>query len=239
MTFAPLPHRLGRIAYRTEADGALWGYEDWRITREADGGRCLSVHCEMTLNDDNVVRDTVLAVDSAFQPREAYVRICNHGEWTGGGWFSFGETLAEGQCLTRAEGRLSQQVPIQRPMRGFGVHAVQGDGWLAASFPFEKGVGHEHFAGRNLLHSLHHLGATGPKLEGTTSGLRYRGLEDVEVPAGRFSCHRIEFLGMTTNNHPPYTMWISADGDHLFVKGVVEGYMASVFLLESSEGEPL
>lgn len=238
MTFAPLPHRLGRIAYRSEANGALWGYEDWRITREADGGRCLSVHCEMTLKEENVIRDTVLAVDANFQPREAYVRICNSGQWTGGGWFAFGENEAEGESLTRTEGRLSQRIAIQRPMRGFGIHAVQGDGWLAASFPYEKGEGHEHFAGRNLLHSRHHLGATGPKLETSTSGLRYRGRETIDVPAGRFECHRLEFLGMT-NDHPPYTMWISADGDFLFVKGVVTGYIDSVFLLESIEGEPL
>lgn len=238
MSFAPLPRRKGRIAYRSAEGGSLWGFEAWRISREADGGRCLAVHCEMTLGEDNVVRDTVLAVDAEFQPREAYVRICNGGEWSGGGWFAFGETYAEAECLTRAEGRLSQRMPIERPMRGFGVHAVQGDGWLAASFPYEKGEGYEHFAGRNLLHSLHHLGATGPKLEVSTSGLRYKGQEEVDVPAGRFECHRLEFLGMT-NDHPPYTMWISADGDFLFVKGIVEGYMNSVFLLEELEGEPL
>lgn len=169
MIFAPLPFRRGRIAYRARANDALWGFEDWRIAREADGGRCLSVHCEMTLGEASVVDDSVLAVDSRFQPREAYVRICNQGQWTGGGWFAFGEDLAVGESLTKAEGRLSQRMAIERPMRGFGIHAVQGDGWLAAGFPYDKGPGHVHFAGRNLLHSLHHLGATGPKLEVSTS----------------------------------------------------------------------
>lgn len=238
MTFAPLPFRRGRIAYRARADNRLWGFEDWRIAREADGGRCLSVHCEMTLGEDKVVRDSVLAVDRDYQPREAYVRICNRGEWTGGGWFAFGEREAEGESLTRAEGRLTQRMPIARPMRGFGIHAVQGDGWLAAGFPFDKGAGHVHFAGRNLLHSLHHLGATGPKLEVSTSGLRYGGIEQVEVAAGKFDCHRLEFVGMT-NDHPPYVFWLTTDGDFLFVKGTVEGYMDAVFLLEDLEGEPL
>lgn len=42
-----------------------------------------------------------------------------------------------------------------------------------------------------------------------------------------------------TNDHPPYTFWLSTDGDFLFVKGIVEGYMAAVFELEDLEGEPL
>lgn len=235
--FTPCPSRTGRIAYRKAASSDLWGFEDFRITRDADGGRTLMARCEMQLGDDQVVRDCMLNVDAAFQPRDAYVRIQNQGRQTGSGWFLLGvETIA---CESQSDefGRLSQQESITRPLRGFGIHAVQADGWMGAPFPFERGVGSEWFAGNNPIHSLHHLGATGPRVEFTTSGLRFDGIEEVTVPAGTFACNRMKWLGMT-NDHPPYTMWLSTDGDNLFVKGEVEGYMASDFLLEELTGEP-
>lgn len=236
---SPLPRRRGRISYRHRSDQAEWGFEEFTLTRDAAGGRCLSVHCEMAFDAEQVVRETVLNVDAAFQPLDAYVRILNHGVPTGSGWFRFGDDLAEGESFTRDQSRISQRVAIEKPMRGFGVHALMGDGWLAAGFPFDRGAGHTHFLGnRNLLHSLHHFGATGPRLEISASGLTYIGRETIEVPAGSFDCHRLAFTGMT-NAHPPYHMWISADGDYLYVQGVVEGYMDSLFVLEQLEGEPL
>jgi hypothetical protein len=42
-----------------------------------------------------------------------------------------------------------------------------------------------------------------------------------------------------TNAHPPYVMWVSADGDFVYVKGEVGGYMESVFELVELEGGPL
>jgi hypothetical protein len=136
----PLPRRRGRISYRHRSDEAEWGFEEFTLTRDASGGRCLSVHCEMAFDAEQVVRETVLNVDAGFQPLDAYVRIINHGVPTGSGWFRFGDDEAEGESFTRDQGRISQRVSIQKPMRGFGVHALMGDGWLAASFPFERGA---------------------------------------------------------------------------------------------------
>lgn len=238
----PLPSRAGRIAYRARGaggePGALWGFEDFTLTRDRAGGRTLTTHCELAFGADEVVRDSILAVDAAYQPTDAYVRILNHGEWTGSGWFRFGEHEAQGESFTRAEGRISQRRAITRPMRGFGIHALMGDGFLGASFPYDKGVGHEQFYGQNVLHSLHHFGATGPGLATSTSGLRYIARETVTVPAGTFDCYRVDFVGMT-NAHPPYAMWLTADGDFLYVRGVVEGYMNAVFELEELSGECL
>lgn len=235
MSFAPLPARTGRIAYRHRATGALWGFESFTVTRDHDDARTLVAHCEMAFGEDHVVRETTLAVDAAFQPLDAYVRILNHGRWTGSGWFRFSDREAEGAGWNVEDGAWSATQPLARPMRGFGVHALVGDGWLAATYPFAKGPGSEHFFGRNLLHSLHHFGASGPRLETSTSGLRYDGVEQVTVPAGTFACHRFGFIGMT-NAHPPYTFWIGSDGDFLFVRGEVEGYMDAVFELEDLRG---
>lgn len=237
-SFQPLPCRRGRIDYRRRDTGALWGEETIRITRGGDGLRVFAAHCEMTFDGENTIRDSVLSVHADFHPHDAYVRIMRQGRVTGTGWFRFTDEEATCESWTEAEGRISQAVPIQRPLRGFGIHAVQGDGWLGATFPYDKGPGHVQFFGRNLLHSLHHFGATGPFIVTSESGLRYVGPETVTVPAGTFDCHRIAFVGLT-NNHPDYDMWLSRDGDFLYVKGEVGGYMDSVFELAELEGAPL
>ncbi|WP_145960913.1 hypothetical protein [Sphingosinithalassobacter portus] len=208
------------------------------MTRGADGMRVLSAHCEMALDGVNVVRDSLLAVDGEYHPHDATVRIMNDGRWSGDGWFRFDEDIASCEAVSRSGGRVSQRVPISRPMRGFGQHALQSDAWLTATYPIEKGPGSQHFWGTNLMHSLHHLGATGPALEQTSSGLEFVGREAISVAAGDFTCFRMRLIGIS-NDHPPYDMWVTDDGDFLYVKGVVAGYMDSVFELESLSGGPL
>ncbi len=230
-----LPRLRGRVEYRRR-DGTRWGEEEWSITRGADGLRVLTAHCEMTLAGANVVRDSVLSVHPDFHPHDAFVRIQRDGHVTGSGWFRFTDDTAECESWTRDEGRVGQRMTIERPIRGFGIHALQGDGWLAATFPYERGAGHRQFFGRNLLHSVHHLGATGPMIATSGSGFDYVGPETVTVPAGTFDCHRVAFVGFT-NDHPPYDMWVSADGDFLYVRGEVGGYMDSVFELVDLERE--
>ena len=237
MTDPYLPRLRGRVAYRNRSDGAEWGFEEWSITRGADGLRVMQAHCEMTFKGEDTVRDSLISVQPDFHPRDASVRIMRQGVLTGTGWFLFDDDLASCESWTVAEGRISQRMPITRPIRGFGIHAVQGDGWLGATFPYDKGPGHTQFFGRNLLHSTHHFGATGPFITTTGSGLLYVGPETIEVPAGTFDCHRIRFVGLT-NDHPSYDMWLTRDGDFLYVKGVVEGYMDSELLLETLDRLP-
>ena len=233
--FTGLPRVRGKVNY-AKGDGTRWGQEDWTVTRGADGLRVLSAHCEMTLDGQNVVRDSVLSVQSDYHPRDAFVRIMRDRSLTGTGWFLFDDREATCESWTWDEGRVSQRMEIARPMRGFGIHALQGDAWLAATFPFERGPTYRHSFGRNLMHSTHHLGATGPMIATTGSGFEYIGQETIEVPAGIFDCHRLAFIGFT-NAHPPYHMWVTRDGDFLYVKGVVAGYMDSVFELVELQGE--
>jgi hypothetical protein len=234
MPFTPIPRVRGRVEYIAQSSGEVWGFEEWSITRGADGMRVFSAHCEMAFRKDEVVRDNTLSVHPDFHPHDAYVRIMNKGSVTGTGWFRFTDTEAECESWSIEYGRISQRYPISRPTRGFGVHAVQGDGWLAAIFPYDKGPGHTQFFGRNLIHSLHHFGATGPFIHTTGSGLRYVGDETITVKAGTFDCYRVAFVGLT-NDHPAYDMWLTRDGEFTYVKGVVEGYMDSRFELASLE----
>lgn len=226
----PLRRRRGRIEYKHLPSADAWGFEEWSITRGSDDLRVLVCHCEMRLGSEEVARDSILSVHPDFHPQDAFVRIMNRGELTGSGWFHFTDSEATSESFTSAEGRISQVVSIERPIRSFGVHAVQSDGWLAGNFPYAKGEGHTQFYGHNLLHSTHHFGATGPMIATTRSGLQYLGIEEVEVPAGRFQCHKLQFVALS-NAHPPYEMWVTTDGDFLYVKGVVGGYMDSSFEL--------
>lgn len=228
--FSRLPRLRGRVDYRDDQTGNIWGFEDWSITRGTDGLRVLTAHCEMTLGDENVVRDSILSVQPDFHPHDAHVRIMRDGMVSGTGWFHFTDTEAACESWTRDEGRISQTMAITRPIRGFGVHSVQADGWLSATFPYHEGAGHRQFFGRNLLHSTHHLGASGPMIATTGSGLDYLGIETVTVPAGTFECHHVAFAGIT-NAHPPYDMWVTTDGDFLYIRGVASGYMKSTFEL--------
>lgn len=66
------------------------------------------------------------------------------------------------------------------------------------------------------------------------SGLIYTGTETITVHVG--NCHRRAFTGMT-NAHPPYTKWISANGDFLWGQGVVEDYTDSLFQPEQLTGD--
>ena len=232
MSFVPLPRLRGRVEYKARATGEVWGFEDWSITRGADGMRTFAAHCELAFGTEHVVRDNILSVHPDFHPHDAFVRIMNKGVVSGSGWFRFTDTQAECESWSADYGRISQNYPIVRPTRGFGVHAVQGDAWLAATFPYDKGPGHTQFFGRNLIHSLHHFGATGPFIHTSGSGLKYVGDETVSVPAGRFDCYRVAFAGLT-NDHPAYDMWLTKDGEFLYVKGVVEGYMDASFELVS------
>lgn len=234
----PLPRRRGRIEYRHAGNGGVWGDEEWTITRGSDGLRVMQAHCEMTFGGENTVRDSVISVHPDYHPYDAYVRIMRDGVLTGSGWFRFTDTEAICESQTRDDGRISQRLAITRPIRGFGIHAVQGDAWLTAAFPYQEGAGHVQFFGRNLLHSTHHFGATGPFVATTGSGLEYVGPETIETPAGRFETHRLRFVGLT-NAHPEYHLWVTRDGDFLYVRGVVEGYMDSVFELVELVGTPL
>ena len=83
MTEPYLPRLRGRVAYRNRSDGAEWGFEEWSITRGADGLRVMQAHCEMTFKGENTVRDSLISVQPDFHPRDASVRIMRQGVLTG------------------------------------------------------------------------------------------------------------------------------------------------------------
>jgi hypothetical protein len=227
--FRALKRRAGKLAYLRTTDGSSWGFEDWSMTVGEDGRRTLAVHCELQTMDMHVARDIVQSVGADFFPHDASVRLMIDGKWAGHATYRFeqNEVICDG--FNAASGVVRQSHPITHPHRGFGTHALQGDAWLCARMDLSRGPHEQIFQG-NIMCSDHHLGATGPAIMTTNSGFAYLGLESVSVPAGRFDCHRFRLIGSSID-HPPYDMWLTADGDFIFVKGIVEGYMAAAFEL--------
>lgn len=224
----------GKSLYISEREanrGETWGFESFSITQAQDGMRTLMAHCELELDGLHVVRQISQSAHSDWHPHDGHVRLMTNGVFAGSAWYRFTDRDVECEGYSLKDGRFRQVMPLnRRPMRGLGSHALQADGWNVAVLDYAKGPHHQQFE-NNIMISIHHLGATGPKIELTTSGLQYYGDEDVTVPAGTFRCHKVAYVGMVTNDHPPYVLWVTADGEFIFVKGVVEGYMASRFEL--------
>jgi hypothetical protein len=235
----PFRARRGRIACISALErnrGEDWGHETFAITQGPDGMRVAHIHCELAFEGLSVARDIVQSLRADYHPHDGYVRLMVDGAFRGAASYRFSDTECVMDAFTTAEGAVRQRFALgPKPVRGLGTHALISDGWAAAGMNFKAGPYRQAFE-RNVVVSLHHLGATGPGITPTNTALEYLGDETITTPAGTFACHKVAYVGMTANNHPPYVMWLTSDGDFLFVKGVVEGYLASVFELVELTG---
>ena len=230
--------RRGTVIYRINENPAfpdgVWGREFFTLTRHGNGERVLRAYCELH-DEPMLVRDVFQRVDANYHPMDATVRLTEGDEFKGTSWYWFTDHDAEMQGFNIEDGRISETTEIDRNVRGFGNHSVQGDAWLVAKFDRSQGP-RQHTFRNNPLTSIDHRGATGPRLERTeASTFEYFGEEEVTVEAGTLHCHHFAFV-VVSNNHPPYHLWVTADGDFVFVKGIVEApYNWSLELIELSE----
>ncbi|MEM6626653.1 MAG: hypothetical protein AAF719_08120 [Pseudomonadota bacterium] len=239
----PVKHvtRKGYIEYRIDSpsfpDGH-WGFEDFTLTRHSDGARTLRAHCELW-DEDVLIRDVVQSVDKDFTPHDFYARLTKSDAFYGAALYRFtdDEVILEG--FNKEDGVISDKRPFGPHMRGFGTHALNADGWMAAKFDRSQGP-RQHTFENNLLTSIDHRGATGPAFATTSaSTMKYFGEETVHVKAGAFDCYHFAFV-LTSNDHPPYHFWVTADGDFMFVKGSVDApYNWTFELIDLKEWGPL
>ena len=77
-----------------------------------------------------------------------------------------------------------------------------------------------------LLSSPDHRGATGPLLFRIGFGVEYVGEESITVKAGKFDALHFRFVSSPglPQAHPAYDIWCTADGDYVFLKGVIGDY---------------
>jgi len=225
---------MGRILYtsrKPERLGQERGREYFRIDKHASGARTITAHCEI---DDrpNVMRDITYALDAGWMPTDCFVRLSVGDNFTGSGWFRFAPDLAECETWTAAEGRVRQSMALATPLATFQNHAIACDAWHLRLID-RKRPGEVQRIPQMLLSSPDHRGATGPMLHSIGVNIVYVGAESVTVGAGRFDAWHYQFVTNVElpEEHPPYDVWCTSDGDFLFLQGGVAGYMQTWYEL--------
>jgi len=166
------------------------GRERFSVTVHDNGHRTLRAICEF--DEARILRDVVYTVNDAFQPVEAYIRIVN-GTDVGSGWFRFTDTHAESEAMIPEQGRISQRIPISQPVKAFGSHPICSDIWRLSQLK-RSSVGQS----QHLTHCMNcspigkGFGEEGPKLNEQDYHYVYQGLDNIEVKAGKFDCHKFD-----------------------------------------------
>lgn len=242
------PHQTitGHIHYTSRKpgrEGVERGREHFMITRHGDGRRTLRAHCEID-DPPNVMRDVVLTLDRDWITRDAFVRLSVGDETLGSSWFRFTDDHAECEGWTSERGRISERVRYDSPPPIFGTHPIQGDAWHLRSVDRSRGPCVQVYD-RFLMSSLDHRGATGPSLVWHDAGMKieYVGEETITVGAGTFDAWHFcygerdsERPGSNeTGEHPPYEVWVTADGEFILLRAQVTGYMMTHYELMTLE----
>jgi hypothetical protein len=211
----------GRIAYLSDkpADfGRERGWEDFTISKFEDGTMTQRATCLIS-DAPHVVRDVIQTCDSAMRPLDCFVRVRTSNTFTGSGWFRWSEHEAECESFTAAEGRLHERETLQPGPVVFCNHAIIGDAWMSAAFPFAQG------SGTTIIQNMYtpsrnKQGATGPTLNRLVLGLMWHGSETISVKAGTFETNKFRLGSIESADHRSpddltYEMWVLKDGSHV------------------------
>ena len=224
----------GTIAYtseKPERKGQERGREYFHIDVHSDGRRTITAHCEI---DDrpSVMRDITYSLDADWMPTDCFVRITVGDRFMGTGWFRFHPEYAECETYTVLEGRVTQRMDLANPLVTFQNHAIACDAWHLRLFDRSQGAGVQGIE-QVLLSSPDHRGASGPMLFSIGIGIEYVGEERIEVKAGTFDALHFRFVSSPglPQEHPPYDVWCTNDGEFLFLRGITGGYMLTHYEL--------
>lgn len=230
----------GTIRYtsaKPERLGQERGREYFIITDQFDGTRVVHAHCEID-DEPNVIRDVVTSLDKEWYPLDCSVRLTVGDKYEGTGLMHFSSTEASCETYNRRDGRLSQHIQLTERVRWLGAHPICGDALCLKIYDLAQGPGRQFFP-KLMLTSPDHRGATGPMLFSLGFGLEYVGKEAVTVAAGSFDALHFRYVdtaGQLPEEHPPYDVWCSADGNYIFLKGGVGGYMQTYYELTELTG---
>jgi hypothetical protein len=211
------------------ADGGKRGQEVCALTTHQNGRRTLRARSEIF--DTEVLRDVVYTVDAAFRPVDALIRVSLRDHFVGTALFLFGETAAECEAFTAADGRLSQRMDLAAPAGSFISHAVAGDVWHGASIAKREGIGTQPL-GSVLSASPLHNGSSGPSLRRWPLQAHFLGYEAVETPAGVFDAEHIRYEEPTGALF--LDTWCTADANRIMLKMYYPPYDSSYVLASIS-----
>jgi hypothetical protein len=225
----------GAIRYtsnKPERLGQERGREYFSITKQIDGTSVIHAHCEID-DEPNVIRDVVMSVNEQWHPIDCSVRLTVGDKYEGTGLMRFTDSYAECETFNRRDGRISQRLEIPQRPRWLGAHPIIGDALGLRIYDLNKGPGREFFE-HMMLTSPDHRGASGPMLYALGWGLAFVGRERVTVEAGSFDALHFQYVetaGQLPQEHPLYDVWCTDDGDYIFLKGAVGGYMQTYYEL--------
>lgn len=212
------------------------GIEHFNFTHHSDGRTTLRAYVEIEEPEPTVLRDVIFSLDAQHRPADCHVRLTVGDRFMGSGWIRFSPGEIECESYGPAIGRISQRMPLERPIDGFGTHPVVADGYLLGLLAWTPGL-------RRKLHvyvpSPDHRGATPPLLAEVNIDAVYIGPETITVKAGTFAARHFQYLdeggsGML-GQHPPYDLWITDDEDAVMLQGGVGGYMQTWYELIALE----
>jgi hypothetical protein len=238
----------GRLVYtstRPEMAGRVRGGETFVVTRAVDGSRTLRCHCQIDENSPRVLRDSFTTLDRDWMPTGGFVSVTVDERFVGSCWYHFTPTLAECEGYTVQEGRISRRFELERPIRVFGTHPLFADGYMVQAYDLSEGAGRQQ-VNDVFMCAGHNRGADGPTLlnRGKGSSIAYFGPETVNVPAGTFEALHFQIgesnddVYMGRDIHPPYHIWVTADGHYTFVRATITGHYASIYELVEFETTP-
>jgi len=172
-------------------DGLETGREFFAVTIQPDGTRMLRAHCEM--DDDRLLRDVTLTVDTAWRPIDAFIRLSVEETTVGTTWFRFEADHAEAQGWTAGEGRFARHDETAEPTAFFGTHALHCDALVAGRLRQHVGAP-ETFQFCTFACSTLANGGSGPDLIALSpdyARVRDMGIDQVKCPAGSFAAHHV------------------------------------------------
>lgn len=193
----------GAIAYRA-ADGAIVGRERFELLSHA-GGHVLRALCE--IGDTGLVRDVTLAMDPAWLPLDAFLRLTGDGAPLASLFFDVrddGVTLAgtvAGRPIAGARLATSSRLPY------LGLHPLQGDALIVVLRGADRpGT----FVGIDAAtNSISPDGDQAPGLTGLVIEVAFIGDETVTVAAGSFAARRYALRWRP--DWPVADLWVQRD----------------------------
>lgn len=190
----------GVIGYFADA-GTRTGSEYFSVTRHAGGDATLRAVCEM--DDDALVRDTVLTLGPGDLPKQAYLKTTQYGETVGTAWYRFNGQRVYADIQSGNANSVRQAKRFETPPRFFGTHSLVNDAWLARLI----GPGETRLEMTDLLStSLAANGSGVPGLYQTQATISLVGEDSVDVAAGRFDCQHYR---VAYGDYPPLDMWVT------------------------------
>jgi hypothetical protein len=226
------------VSKKPDSYDRLRGLETFYFTYHADGKRTMRATCELELPEPTVLRDVICGYDEHGRVMDAHVRLSVGDRFAGSGWYwRDGDALAM-EAYVPDVGRSAARRAYGPGVDDLMMHPVIGDGYYTRHVPTTGGPAKRTV--RMLAVSSDHRGATPPALTEVAVVVAYLGDEPVTVAAGTFATHHYQYLSEgqqgLDGQHPPIDVWVTADGDQIYVKGRIGGHFQSEYeLIEYSQ----